>query len=217
MAGVLHVQVKSAYEAECAELGGADRIVVVGADDHSPVPLTMEKIRKTTSVHARVMLKLRTDFVTDGGEMTRMKGLAFSYRDAGADGFVFGFLNDLSGIDRLACAELAGDDTWGWTFSRAIDAALDQDRAWEDLAGLPRLDSVMTAGSARQVHYGIDTLIQRRAITPPVIVAGELSPEDIPWLVRGGLRQFYVDQPPITVDAVRAWRRLIDDEVTRVG
>jgi len=215
MVGNLQVRVKSAYEAECAEEGGADRIILMGEDGLSPDPGMVRKVRRATTVHLRVLLRLRGGYITDGGQMSSLKGLAASSVDAGADGFVFGFLNALSGVDRLACAELAGDDTWGWTFDRAIDAVLDPDRAWEDLRSLPRLDSVMTAGCAREVEQGLDALMSAARRRPPMIVAGGLKPEHVPWLVRSGLTTFFVEDTPVTAEGVRAWRLLIDEEITR--
>ena len=214
MAGILHVRGRTPYEAECAEKGGADRLVVVSDDDLSPAPEIMAKVRKASTVHLRVLLRLREGYLTDGGELTRLQGLASAYREAGADGFIFGFLNAMSGIDRRACQELMGDNTWGWTFDRAIDAALDQDRAWRDVETLPRLDSIMTAGSAREVEQGLDRLIE--SSNDNLIVAGGLRPEHIPWLIRGGLRQFYMEVTPITHESVRSWRRLIDEELDRL-
>ncbi|MDR0285878.1 MAG: copper homeostasis protein CutC [Propionibacteriaceae bacterium] len=214
MTGVLHVRVRTPYEAECAEQGGADRIVLVPDSGRSPTPELAAKVRRASTVHLRVLLRLREDYTTDGGELTRLKGLAFSYRDAGADGFVYGFLNAMAGIDKPACAELAAE-AWPWTFDRAIDAVLDQTRAWTELAALPRVDGALTAGSAREVEQGIDRLLNHpdRAW---LIAAGALKPEHVPWLVRGGVTQFYVDQAPVTVDLVRAWRRLTDEEMARV-
>ena len=217
MAGTLHVYVKTAYEAECADEGGADRLILTGRDpDLTPEPDTVVKVRRASSVHLRVLLRLRPGYITDGGEMTRLKGLAFAFREAGADGFVFSFLNALSEIDLTACRELAGDDTWGWTFDRAIDAALDQEQAWSELAGLPRVDSVLSAGSAREVEYGLDRLIARAHGPVPVVAAGGLRPDHVPWLARGGVDQYAIPSSPAGAGAIRAWRRLIDDEVGRV-
>jgi len=217
MTGKLYIRVRTPYEAECAEKGGADRLVLMTGDNLSPTPEVVDKVRKASTVELRVVLRLREDFGTDGGEMTRLIGLASAARQAGADGFVLGFLNGLSGIDVDACSTLIGDDTWPWTFDRAIDAALDQDRAWQDLAGLPRLDSVMTAGSAREVEQGIDRLIALANAPVPVVAAGGLLPEHVPWLVRGGITHFFVDQSPVEADQVRAWRRLIDLESARLA
>ncbi len=216
MAGILHVRVHTAYEAECAEQGGADRIIVAAPEtETAPAPHVVAKVRQASSLDLRVLLRPRPDFTTDGALMTHLKGLAFAYGAAGADGFVFGFLNQMTGLDVQACNELARDATWNWTLDLALDAALDQGEAWAAIPRLDRADSVLSAGSARGVEHGIDALIARRGFDPPVIAGGGLSPEHIPWLVRGGLRRFYVDARPVTADVVRAWRRLIDAEVAR--
>jgi len=213
---MLYTRVRTAYEAECAERGGADVLILAGTDPlASPLPNVVDEVRRASTLHLRVVLRLRGGYTTDGGEMTRLRGLASSYRGAGADGFVFGFLNAMAGIDVGACGELAGDDTWGWTFDRAIDAVLDRDTAWTALESLPRLDSVMTAGSARRVEFGLDRLIGLGESRWGVIAAGGLAPEHVPWLVRGGITRFYPDDPPSSADAVAAWRGLIDEEMAR--
>jgi len=215
MPGELHVQVRTAYDAECAEEGGADRLVLVGSDPElTPPPEAIAKIRRASSLDLRVRLRTRPGYLTDGADMSRLKGMVSTFIQGGADGFVFGFLNAMSGIDIPACAELAGDDTWGWTFDRAIDAVLDQGGAWSDIQALPRLDSVMTAGSARDVEHGLDNLLARAGrANPPLVAAGGLEPGHVPWLVRGGITAFYVDSPALTPGKVRAWRRLIDEEI----
>jgi copper homeostasis protein len=216
MSGILYVHVKSPREAEQAEQGGADRLVLTGEDGLlSPLPQTLVAVRRASTLHLRVMLRSHVGSDVDGGEMTRLKGLASSFQAEGADGFVFGFLNPMTGVDVDACCELAGDDSWNWTFDRTVDAALDQDRAWEDVRRLPRLDSIMTAGSARDVEHGIDRLISHRMKRPAVIAAGGLRSEHVPWLVRGGVTQFLIEPERGGVDAVRSWRRLVDQEIAR--
>jgi len=172
-------------------------------------------VRQASSVHLRVLLRLQEGYTTNGGEMSKLKGLAFACAEAGADGFVSGFLNAMSGIDLPACAELIGQATWPWSFDRAIDAVLNQDQAWATLETLPRLDSVITAGSARQVEQGLDRLIALAKNRLPVVAAGGLQPEHVPWLARAGVTNFLVDSPPTGAPGVRAWRRLIDAELSR--
>ncbi|MDR0489479.1 MAG: copper homeostasis protein CutC [Propionibacteriaceae bacterium] len=214
MSGVLHVRVTSPYEAECAEAGGADRLILTSDEGLSPLPETVTKIRAASTVEMRVVLRLREGYTTDGGEIARLRGLASTYIEAGVDGFVFGFLTYMAEIDDLVCVEVASDATWAWTFDRAVDATLDPIRAQQIVESLPRVDSIMTAGSAREIDHGIDRLIARAA--DHIIAAGGLKPEHIPWLVRGGLTQYYIDTTPITTSVVSTWRRLIDDEMARV-
>jgi len=229
MAGLLEVVVLQAADAESAAEGGADRVELVGTMNEgglSPEPALVETVRRSTSVQLRVMLRLREGFGTDGGETTRLKGLAAAYIDAGADGIVMGFLNGLSQVDLEVCTELAGDGGWPWTFHRAVDSALDVAKAWRDLRTLPGLDQVLTSGSARGLRYGLDDLISRaradRGIGALVMAGGGLAPEHVPWLAQAGIRSFHIGSPArpgrsykayVDPALVRSWRRLIDSEV----
>ena len=232
MAGLLEVLVLHEADARRAEEGGADRVELVGGLDDggmSPEPRMVERVRASTTIQVRPMVRLRTGFGTDGGEFTRLRGLVSSYLDAGADGVVFGFLNGMGEIDREVCSGLAGQGGWPWTFHRAVDSVLDADKAWRALLGLPRLDQVLTAGSPRGVDAGLDELL-RLARSDPRIAAlamagGGLLPEHVPWLARAGVRAFHIGRPArpqgsfkAYVDAplVRTWRTLIDDAVQHV-
>ncbi len=229
MAGLLEVVALHAEDAQRAAEGGADRVELVGSMREgglSPEPSLVESVRQTTSVQLRVMLRLRGGFGTDGGEATRLKGLASAYLDAGADGIVMGFLNGHSQIDLEVCTELAGDGDWPWTFHRAIDSALDGHQAWRDVRTLPGLDQVLTGGSARGMKWGLDDLVSRarsdRGVGALIMAGGGLAPEHIPWLAQAGIRAFHIGTPArpqrsytSSVDAalVRSWRRLVDAEV----
>lgn len=227
MAAVLEVVVLHPADAQRAAEGGATRVELVGSMAEgglSPEPAMVADVRRATTVELRVMLRLRAGFGTDGAEVTRLRGLAASYLDAGADAMVMGFLNGHSEIDLEVCAELA--DGWRWTFHRALDSALDQDRAWRDLRRLPGLDQVLTAGSARGVGYGLDDLVARCRADPQVarlvVAGGGLRPEHVPWLARAGVTGFHIGTPARPQGSYRAyvdpalvasWRSLIDDEV----
>lgn len=226
---LLEVIALHAADAERAEAGGADRIELLGTMDHdglSPEPVLVEKVRRATSIHIRPMVRLREGFRTDGGEVVRLKGLIDSYLDAGADGVVFGFLNGHSNVDVEVVTELAADGDWPWTFHRAVDYCLDADRAWDSLLELPRLDQVLTAGSARGVEQGLDELIRRakadEQVARLIMAGGGLRPEHVPWLVRAGVRAFHIGSSArpggsfkayVDSDLVRTWRGLIDDTV----
>ncbi|GAB3818751.1 copper homeostasis protein CutC [Tessaracoccus terricola] len=226
---LLEVIALHAADAERAEAGGADRIELLGTMDHdglSPEPRTVEKVRRATSIHIRPMVRLREGFRTDGGEVVRLKGLVESYLDSGADGVVFGFLDGHNHVDVEVVTELAGEADWPWTFHRAVDHCLNLERAWATLLELPRLDQVLTAGSARGVEQGLDELIRRAGaderVARLVMAGGGLRPEHVPWLVRAGVRAFHIGSSArpggsfkayVDSDLVQTWRDLVDDTV----
>lgn len=233
MPGLLEVTCLHEHDARRSAEGGADRVELVGTLEGggtSPEPAMVERVRTAVDIEIRPVLRLREGFGTDGGEFTRLTGLVQSYRDAGADGVVFGFLNGYDEVDVEVCAALAAELDCPWTFHRAVDHALDTDRAWRALLPLPRLDQVLSAGSVRGVEYGLDDLLERcrrdDRVSALVMAGGGLQPEHIPWLARAGVTAFHISgsarplgQYKAYVDAplVRAWRELVDDEVGRWG
>lgn len=225
--GLLEVIALHAADAERAEEGGADRIELAGTMDDdglSPQPALVEKVRRATSIQLRPMVRLRPGFSTDGGEITRLKGLIASFLDAGADGVVLGFLNGHSQVDVEVVTELVAVGDYPWTFHRAIDYCLDTNEGWRMLLKLPRLDQVLTAGSARDVEHGLDELLRLAGSNPRIaqlmMPGGGLSAEHVPWLVRRGVRAFHVGSPVrpdrsfkayVDADLVHSWRTLLDD------
>ncbi|GAB2588942.1 copper homeostasis protein CutC [Microlunatus antarcticus] len=235
MSALLEVVVTHAPDAVKAEAGGADRVSLIGdalpgtereAGALSPAPALVEQVRAATSLPVRPLLRLREGYGTDGGEVAHLHGLLSSYRSAGADGVVLGFLNALTEIDLEVVAELVGGaDGAGlrWTFSRAVDSCISTDRAWRDLPHLPGLDTVATAGSARGVAEGLDELVARAEGDPAarrvIMAAGGLSPEHVPWLARAGVGMFQVStqvrplgswKAYVDADLVGTWRALLD-------
>lgn len=233
MTGLLEVIALHEHDARRAEEGGADRIELLGTMDEdglSPEPALVEKVRNSIDIPLRPMVRLRPGFGTDGGEATRLRGLIWSYLDAGADGVVLGFLNGHGDVDTEVIQALVGEGDWPWTFHRAIDHVLDARRAWQVLPTLPRLDQVLTAGSPRGVEHGLDDLLQTITEVPQaaslIMAGGQLEPEHVPWLVRAGVRSFHIGRRArpqgaykAWVDAglVTSWRHLIDTEVAHVS
>ncbi|MGL4831837.1 MAG: copper homeostasis protein CutC [Propionibacteriaceae bacterium] len=226
---VLEVLVTSVADAERAEAGGADRVLLVGSaaqDRLSPEPALVAAVREATSLHLRVLLRLRDGYSTDGGEAMRLTGLASTYRDRGADGLALGFLNGLGGIDLSVCHALLGNTDCPWTFDRAFDQALDRDQAWGELELAERLDSVETAGSARGLDQGLDEIVSRARgdewVRQLTMVGGDVAPSHLPWLLRAGVRQCHVGaqvrprgdlDAPVDHELVHSWRTLIDAEM----
>ncbi|MGI8768029.1 MAG: copper homeostasis protein CutC [Propionibacteriaceae bacterium] len=230
--GVLEVIALHDRDAERAEEGGADRIELVGTmtdSGLSPEPTLVRQVRRATSIQVRVMVRLRAGFGTDGGEVTRLKGLAAAYRQAGADGLVLGFLNGHTQIDEAVVHAVTEDVGLPWTFHRAVDSCIEPDRAWRVLTRLG-CDQVLTAGSVRDVEHGLDDLVQRAQLDPVVaaliVAGGGLHPEHVPWLADAGVRAFHVGKAVrptgsyrayVDADLVRTWRNLIDTSVRRAA
>lgn len=226
---LLEVIALHAADAERAEAGGADRIELVGTmndDGLSPEPQIMDKVRRATTIQVRPMVRLRAGFGTDGGEVTRLKGLIAAYLDAGADGVVLGYLNGVNRVDLEVMSELVGEGSFPWTFHRAIDHCLDAGLAWQEVRTLPGLTQVLTAGSVRGVEQGLDDLIRRakadEEVARLIMAGGGLQAEHVPWLTRAGVRAFHIGSPArpggsfkayIDVELVASWRDLIDTEL----
>ncbi len=232
MSAVLEIRVTGAADARPAEAGGADRLEVVGDltdGGLSPEPRLVAELRRRTTLHLRPVVRLREGFGTDGGEVTRMRGLIASYVDAGADGVSLGFLNGLGEVDTGVISALLDGFALPWTFHRAIDSVLDAGKAWRVLLGFERLDAVATAGSARDVEHGLDDLLARAKDDPNVarliMADGNLLAEHVPWLLRAGVRQFHLDAQArpggswkayVDEALVRSWRRLLDEETAHL-
>jgi copper homeostasis protein len=213
-----------------AEVGGADRLAVVAdveSEGLTPAVDTVREIATGTDLPVRVMLRGNDGYSTSGSEITRLQGAAHEFAEAGAEGFVLGFLGPTVEID--VDATLAVADEFGsmpWTFHRAVDHVLDYDKAWHRLRMMPRMDTVLTAGSARGVDAGLDELCRRAAddsyIAGMMMAGGGLQPDHVPWLARAGVRKFHVGpqvrpggswKAYVDRSLVRSWRTLVDDAV----
>ncbi|MCT1458425.1 copper homeostasis protein CutC [Aestuariimicrobium sp. p3-SID1156] len=229
MSGLLEVIALHENDAKRAEEGGADRIELCGTLDFhglSPEPARLEKVRRATTIQIRPMVRLREGFGTDGGEVTRLRGLISAYLDAGADGVVLGFLNGHGDVDTEVVHALVDVGDFPWTFHRAIDHALDARRAWQVIPSLPRVDQVLTAGSARGLDKGLDDLLHTAREIPGaaelIMAGGGLEAEHVPWLARAGVRSFHIGRKArpggswkawVDAELVASWRDLVDAEV----
>jgi copper homeostasis protein len=227
-APVLEVVVLHPRDVEGADEGGADRLLVVHdveAGGLSPEPSVVSAVCKETDLPVRAMLRLNDTYTTTGGEIARLLGLGEDYVDVGAEGLSFGFLDADLDVDVEVCGYLAGRfQGTPWTFHRAIDASLETARAWRTVRQLPGVDTVVSAGSARDLSVGHEELIGRAGADPEVarllMAGGGLRGEHVPWLVRAGVGRFQVAtsarpggtwKTHVEAGHVRAWRMLLDD------
>lgn len=212
-------------DARAAASGGADRIELLGSmadGGMSPEPAVVDRVVAEVGIPVRPMVRLRPGFGTDGAEVTRMRGLASSYLNAGADGVVLGFLDPSGRIDAEVIEAIVGDQRCRWTLHRAIDHAVDYDEAWQDAMPLPGLDQVLTAGSPQGLSEGMDQLLAAACdprIASLAMAGGGLTAEQVPWLVRGGISAFHIGRlarPDQSMDApvdpglVEAFGRLVE-------
>jgi len=227
---LLEVAVRGPGDVAGADEGGADRLHLAGEGDRAPEPTTVSAVCRETELPVFCLLKLNESWTTTGGELTRLAGLAEDYLGCGAAGVSFGFLDGDLEVDTEVCGHLAGQlPGVPWTFHRAIDGALDAERAWARVVDLPGLVGVRSAGSPQGLAVGYDDLLALATQAPRVadllMPGGGLLGEHVPWFVRAGVRAFHLGpqvRPGGTfkawVDAghVRSWRLLVDDAVARV-
>ncbi|MFD8813267.1 copper homeostasis protein CutC [Streptomyces sp. NPDC059627] len=223
---VLEVIALDAEDAVAAQAGGADRLELVtdmAADGLTPPLRTFTAIRAAVDIDLRVMLRLADGFAA--GDADRLVAVAGELRAAGADQFVLGFLDAHGGVDLDAVERVvAALDGCRWTFHRAIDRAADRDSLRKQLADLPGLDTYLTAGAVEGVDEGLPTLLSeaRRGGEPgyeqTILVGGGLRLDHVPELRAAAIDAFHIGgaaRPggwtrPVSANAVREWRRVLD-------
>ncbi|MCW2916503.1 MAG: copper homeostasis protein CutC [Actinomycetia bacterium] len=223
---LLEVIALTAADARAAEEGGADRLEIVAdmaADGLTPDPVLVAEMRQVTSLPLRVMLRANAGFRTNGPELDRLRRAAASLTEAGADGFVLGFLDSEGHIDVGATTKLVAMITpLPWTFHRAIDNATDTGLAWRTVRELPGLDAVLTSGASAGVDAGVDMLVRRAAESADsarlVMAGGGLRRKHVALLAAAGVSSFHVGsavrpdrswEQPVAAGLVREWRTLV--------
>lgn len=222
-------------DAESAQAGGADRLHVCrlhGDETRSLELAAVSAILRSTDLPVRVTLRLSEGYSTQGGELTRLAGLAADYLSLGVEGFVFGFLNADLDIDLEVCAAVIRCiEGAPWTFDRAFDAALDARVAWRYVRRLPGLDSIHTAGSVLGLPSGLDDVLALAQSDPQfamtAVAAGGVDAEAVPWLVRAGITRLHLgasvrpggswQKAHVDAGFVRSWRLLLDTAVAHQG
>jgi copper homeostasis protein len=225
---MLEVIALDPVDARAAEAGGADRLELasdMAADGLTPPRETFAAIREAVDIPLRVMLRAADGFAA--GDIGALAERALALRSEGADEFVLGFLGPDGGPDLTAVAALAEAVAGcSWTFHRAIDRATDRDDLRKQLAGLPGLDTYLTAGSAAGVAAGLSVLTDEATraadghpgYEPRLLVGGGLTRDHVPPLRAAGIDAFHVGgavRPsgwcgPVDETAVRGWRELVD-------
>ncbi|OUC91644.1 copper homeostasis protein CutC [Streptosporangium minutum] len=220
---LLEVIALDVRDAVAAEEGGADRLEIVvdmASDGLTPAVETVAAISKECALPQMVMLRGEASFLATPESLEGLRRDARALSEAGAAGFVFGFL-DSAGVVDLAATEalIHAVAPLPWTFHRAVDHAADIQAGWRAVRLLPNLATVLTSGSPDGVGDGLPLLKTRcEAGDGPLIMAGGgLRPGHVPALLEYGVRAFHVGSAvrpswsdPVDARLVRRWRALID-------
>lgn len=197
---MLEVIALSRRDAELAAVGGAQRIELVSAmekDGLSPAPELVEEIVNTVPIRVRAMVRLESGFQT--ARLPELAQSIIDFRNAGAEGVVFGYVNSAGRLDRRVMNELIGalDEQGTYTVHRAVDHCADYLQAISDTLDLePAPSVILTAGSARGVTDGLRNLAAAITRYPHVLsmmqVGGGLELAHVPMLRSLGVTMFHV-------------------------
>jgi copper homeostasis protein len=224
---LIEVVVTHAPDAEQAELGGSNRLLigaVVEDELRAPEPAVVGAIRRVTDGPLWVVLRLRPGYTASGGEMPRLAGLAGDYLSVGATGVTLGFLTRDLEVDMEAIGVVVeAVPGLAWRLDRCFDHVLDQRLALRRLRTQPSVAGVYSGGGATGSASGFEELVTRAAGDPgfaELLTVCDAPAEQAPWLVRAGIRQFQLGADVRSgrswtrafVDAarVRSWRTLLD-------
>jgi copper homeostasis protein len=223
---LLEVIATSAEDAVAAEQGGADRLELVSEmalRGLTPELATFGRIREAVTLPLRVMLRSNGGFGATADEIAALCRDAGALRRAGADQFVFGFLDADGALDRAALdALIAAVAPCPWTLHHAFDHAADARAAWEVARTLPGIDCILTGGLRGDVGTGLATLCARadwQADGPRWLAGGNLAREHLPPLRAAGIVRYHVGRTarrdwswdaPVAVGEVRRWREALD-------
>lgn len=149
---ILEVIVTSLHEAIEAELGGADRLELVGSLDEGgliPSAELVQEVVEAVSIPVRVMLRENASMSIGGqAEIESLQARAKMLSELPLNGFVIGFIKGAD-IDREATdSVLAAAPKCRATFHRAFDRVRNPLLAINELKHTRPIDRVLTDGGA---------------------------------------------------------------------
>jgi len=161
---VLEVCIASVEDAVAATQGGADRLelnVALELGGLTPTVGLLQQVKNATQLPVVVMLRPRPgNFYYSNEEILVMQHDAERLLAAGADGLVFGFLDDQLRLDRGKTSQFLDIASDGQKiFHRAFDCASDPIQSLSILAELG-IDRILTSGQQPSAIDGIDCLKQ---------------------------------------------------------
>jgi copper homeostasis protein len=175
---ILEMCIDAVDSAMAAQDGGADRVELCDnllEGGTTPSAGTIAIARRKIDIGLNVMIRPRGgDFCYSDIEFETMKYDVEQAKQLGADGVVFGLLNEDGSVD-VRRTKLLTDlaRPLGVTFHRAFDMTRDAFQALEDLVKLG-VDRILTSGQENSVLEGLDliTALVRQAGDRIIIMPG---------------------------------------------
>lgn len=150
-------------EAIMIEKAKADRIELIADFNQgglTPARKTIKEVLAATTIPVNIIIRPHSkSFVYTEGELNQMIDDILFVRKQGANGVVFGVLDESNNIDEIQLKQLilaAGD--LDITFHRAIDDSIDIHKALKTLTNYPEITSVLTSGTRGNILNNLNTL-----------------------------------------------------------
>ena len=178
--------VNSVESAVAAQTGGADRVELCDnllEGGTTPSAGSIEIARKLLNIKLHIIIRPRGgDFLYSDTEFEIMKRDIKTAKRLGADGLVFGILDENGDVDKIRTKELIElSRPLTVTFHRAFDVSRDAFQTLEDLIALG-VDYVLTSGQEATAVEGaelISALIERAGNRIKIMACGNLNERNI--------------------------------------
>jgi copper homeostasis protein len=195
----LEVVVTGASEAASAQQAGASRLELVVELERggiTPPERVIDEVVRAVTIPVHAIVRPHSDgFVYDASSRAAILESASRLRNLGVTCIVFGALDAHSRVEAAFVREVGAVAQLPMTFHRAFDDTHNLSAAYATLAGIPRVERVLTSGGAgvawegrkwlRELNYG-NTF-------PTVVACGDVQPENVMDLVRyTGVREIHV-------------------------
>lgn len=195
----LEICIDSVESAIAAQEGGSQRVELCSAlieGGLTPSIGLIRAVRRSIDIGLYVMIRPRGgDFLYSSEEIAVMREDIARARDCGADGVVFGLLNEEGGVDVIRTRELVEQARpMDVTFHRAIDMTFDLDASIEDViqTGANRL---LTSGGAQTALLGmalLEKIVRGYGSRIQIMVCGGVRPENVARIIHStGALQFH--------------------------
>ncbi|XP_034944184.1 copper homeostasis protein cutC homolog [Chelonus insularis] len=186
----MEICIDSIESAKNAIRGGATRLEACSAlseDGLTPTPGLIRFIKQFSNVPVYAMIRIRSgNFIYTHEEKQAMLYDLAILKDAGADGFVFGALNQDKTINYESCREIisAVGPEKHVTFHRAFDEVKDPIQALEELVKLG-FERVLTSGQKKIALEGLPLITDliKHAKNRIIVMPGSgINPENIAFI-----------------------------------